>query len=147
MITLRTIDQSNFRAVMGMKRPEGETFVAPNAYSLAQAWLYRDCHDVFPYAIYQDEESVGFLLLREFSAARILLVWRIMFPPEHQNKGYGTRVLRMVMDNARAEGRFDSLVLTAHPDNAIGCHVYRKLGFVPTGNMEENGEMEMKLEL
>lgn len=62
-ISIREITEDNFEAVVSMKRPDGEKFVAPNSYSLAQAWLYRENNDVFPYAIYCGENSVGFLLL------------------------------------------------------------------------------------
>ena len=45
MINFRKITEENFDAVIRMKRPEGENFVAPNAVFLAQAWLYRDNDD------------------------------------------------------------------------------------------------------
>ena len=48
-----------------MKRTEGERYVASNAYSLAQAWLYRGAGDVYPFAIYHDEAPVGFMMLDE----------------------------------------------------------------------------------
>lgn len=146
MTHLKTIDESNFKAVIDMERPEGEDFVAPNVYSLAQAWLYREANGVFPYAIYHDEEPVGFLLLDVDEEERFLVVWRIMFPPEHQNKGYGTQTLMKVIDDARASGKYDYLLLTVNPDNALGRHVYEKFGFSPTGEME-HGEMEMRLDL
>ena len=65
MITFRPITEDNFDAIIAMRRPEEENFVASNAESLAQCWLYRDNNDVFPFAIYADEEPVGFLLLEE----------------------------------------------------------------------------------
>ena len=46
MINFRKITEDNFDAIIKMKRPEGENFVASNAFSLAQAWLYRDDGDV-----------------------------------------------------------------------------------------------------
>ncbi len=42
MIHFEKITEDNFKAVIEMKRPEGEAFVASNAYSLAQAWLYQE---------------------------------------------------------------------------------------------------------
>ena len=39
--------------------------MASNAVSLAQAWLYRDNGDVFPFAIYDDDTLVGFMLVEE----------------------------------------------------------------------------------
>ena len=68
MINFRAINEDNFDAVIRMKRPDNEHFVASNAYSLAQAWLYRDAGDVFPFAIYNDDEPVGFMMGSRISA-------------------------------------------------------------------------------
>lgn len=93
MVNFRKITEDNFDAIIKMKRPEGENFVASNAYSLAQAWLYRDDGDVFPFAIYDDDTVVGFMLLEEDLEDQRLDLWRIMFPPENEGKGYGTAQL------------------------------------------------------
>lgn len=37
MIHFKAISEDNFDTIVRMKRPEGENFVATNAYSLAQA--------------------------------------------------------------------------------------------------------------
>ncbi len=39
--------------------------MASNAYSLAEAWLYKDAGDVYPFAIYNDDTPVGFMMLDE----------------------------------------------------------------------------------
>lgn len=46
MINFRAITEENFDAIMQMKRPENEGFVASNAYSLAQAWLFKDAGEL-----------------------------------------------------------------------------------------------------
>lgn len=48
MIEFRKITEDNFKAIIDMKQPENQHFVAPNAVSLAQAWLYYENHDVYP---------------------------------------------------------------------------------------------------
>ena len=148
MIRFCAINEDNFDAIIRMKRPDDEHFVAPNAYSLAQAWLYRDAGDVHPFAIYDDDAPVGFMMLDEDAedagAERCLIIWRIMFPPENQCKGYGTAAIRELIRLARESGKYDYLLLGCAPDNHIAEHVYRKLGFQPTG-IFEHGENEMKL--
>lgn len=146
MIRFCTINEDNFDAIIRMKRPDDEHFVAPNAYSLAQAWLYRDAGDVYPFAICSGETPVGFMMLDEDTEERCLIIWRIMFPPENQCKGYGTAAIREIIRLARESGKYDSLLLGCAPGNHIAEHVYRKLGFVPTG-VNEHGENEMKLTL
>ena len=149
MIHFRKVDEDNFQAVIRMKRPEGEHFVSSNVYSLAQAWLYRDAGDVHPLAIYHGEEPVGFMMLDEdedSAGDRCLIIWRLMFPVEHQCKGYGTEAIREIIRLARESGKYDAVLLDYAEGNHIAEHVYRKLGFVPTGVCED-GEVEMKLPL
>lgn len=143
MVSLREITEDNFQAIIDMRRPEGERFVASNAYSLAQAWLYRENGDVFPYAIYSDETPVGFLLLEEDLEEEQLIIWRIMFPEERANRGFGTAALRLVLEQAARAGKYRRLLLTCDPDNPRARHVYDKLGFVPTGEIS-NDAIEMQ---
>ena len=147
MIHFEKITEENFKAIVDMKRPDGEKFVASNAYSLAQAWLYRENGDVYPFAIYHEDEPVGFAMLDEDLEERCLVIWRIMFPVEHQNKGYGTQAIKEIIRLAVESGKYDFLILDYAPGNEIAKHVYEKLGFRPTGEVVNNGEIEMRLEL
>ncbi|RTE49323.1 GNAT family N-acetyltransferase [Actinobaculum sp. 352] len=141
MIELRDITEENFPAVVAMKRPEGENYVAANAYSLAQAWLYRDNGDVFPYAIYDGETPVGFLLLDEDTSERTLRIWRIMFPEEHACKGYGSAAIRLVLERARRmTDKFDVVACDCDPSHTRARHVYEKLGFVATGQINHGSD-------
>ena len=146
MINFRKITEENFRAIIRMKRPEGENFVASNAVSLAQAWLYREAGDVYPFAIYADDEPVGFMMLDEDAEERCLVIWRVMFPEEHCGKGYGTAALQEIIRLARESGKYDFLLIDYVADNKAAEHVYKKLGFVPTGKFED-GEYELRLDL
>ena len=148
MIHFKPITEENFFTVIRMKRPEGERFVASNAVSLAQAWLYRDNGDVHPFAIYSDDAPVGFMMLDEDEndGDNCLIIWRIMFPVEHQCKGYGTQAIRQIIELAKASGKYDAVLLDYAPGNVIAEHVYTKIGFQPTGEISE-GEIVMKLKL
>ena len=146
MINFRAITEDNFDAIVRMKRPDGEHFVASKAPSLAQAWIYRDAGDVFPFAIYNDDEPVGFMMLDEDIEEKCLIIWRIMFPVAHQCKGYGTAAIREIIRLAKESGKYDFLLIDYAPDNKIAEHVYKKLGFRPTG-VFEHGEYELRLDL
>ena len=146
MINFRAITEENFDAVIRMKRPEGEHFVASNAYSLAQAWLYRENNDVYPFVIYNDDEPVGFMMLDEDLEERCLVIWRILFPVEHQNKGFGTVAIKKIVELAKESGKYDYMVMDYAPDNKIAEHVYTKIGFRPTGEIS-NGEIVLRMEL
>lgn len=146
MVQFRKITEENFDAVIKMKRPEGENFVASNAVSLAQAWLYRDDGDVFPFAIYDDDTIVGFMLLEEDLEQARLDLWRIMLSPEQEGKGYGTAAVKLMIQYAKDSGRYRSIYLLCAPENHIARHIYDKLGFQPTGEICY-GDVQMKLDL
>ncbi|MGN1410798.1 MAG: GNAT family N-acetyltransferase [Eubacteriales bacterium] len=146
MVNFRKITEDNFDAIIKMKRPEGENFVAPNAVSLAQAWLYRDDGDVFPFAIYNDDTVVGFMLLEEEIDEKRLDLWRIMISTEHEGKGYGTAAVKLMIQYAKDSGRYKNIYLICGPENYNARHIYDKLGFQPTGKICY-GDAEMKLEL
>lgn len=146
MINFRKITEDNFDAIIKMKRPEGENFVAPNSVSLAQAWLYRDDGDVYPFAIYDDETVVGFMLLEEDRENEELILWRILFPEDHTGKGYGTAAVSLLIHLARASGKYKTLCLDCAPGNVVARHIYDKLGFTPTGEIS-HGDIEMSLVL
>ena len=143
MVHFGAITEDNFDAIIRMKRPDGEGFVASNAVSLAQAWLYREDGDVFPYAVYNDDEVVGFLLLEEDREEQDLILWRIMFPPEQEGKGYGTQAVQLVLKDAAAAGKYRRVLLDCDPRNRAARHVYEKLGFAPTG-VVSHGSDEME---
>ena len=146
MIHFCAIDETNFPAIIGMTPPEGERFVSSNAYSLAQAWLYRDAGDVHAFAIHDGDAPVGFMMLDADDDPRCLILWRIVIAPAQRGRGYGTAAVRELIRLARESGRYDSILLGCAPENRDAEHVYRKLGFVPTG-VVEHGEAEFKLGL
>ena len=146
MINFKNITEENFEQIVSMKRPAGETFVASNAYSLAQAWLFREANDVYPFAIYNDEEPVGFMMLDEDLEERCIVVWRVMFPEENTGIGYGTESLKLVAKLAKESGKYDFMIIQCAPDNGRARHVYEKVGFRDTGEVED-GESVMRLEL
>lgn len=52
MIRLELVNKDNFDQVLDLEvAPKGQRRVASVEYSLAQAWLYRDSEDLFPYAV------------------------------------------------------------------------------------------------
>lgn len=146
MIRFKCITEENFDSIIQMKRPENERFVASNSVSLAQAWLYRDDDDVFPFAIYKEEQVVGFMMLEEDDEAPDLILWRMMVAPDQEGKGYGSEAVRLLIRLARESGKYEGINLICHPENHAARHIYDKLGFVPTGKILY-GDVELRLVL
>ena len=67
-----------------------------------------------------------------------LVIWRIMFPEEHTNKGYGSEAIRKIIALAKESGKYPRIVIDYVEGNDRARHVYEKLGFRDTGEMENN---------
>ena len=66
MVEFKEITEDNFEKVLKLKisdEQDKKRFVAPNVRSLADAYLYRNAGDVFPFAVEDEGEVVGFILL------------------------------------------------------------------------------------
>ena len=145
MISLRKIDEDNFRKVVDMKLTNGgQKFVAANVYSLAQAWVFYE--EARPFAIYKDEEVVGFIMFEWDELEKEAGIWRFMIAEEYQGKGYGIDAMKAAIEMIRSEGKFEYISLSYVPGNDVGKHIYEKLGFKATGEVD-HGEVVMKLDL
>ena len=147
MVTLQEITPDNFDQCLALSVDDSQKeFVASNVKSLAQAWLFPKAAK--PFAIYNSEEMVGFLMLDldcdYDGTGKKCGLWRFMVDKAHQNKGYGKAALKLalqyVKDNCTPE-RFSTSYV---PGNDHAAGLYRSLGFVETGEIE-HGEIVMVL--
>ncbi len=145
MIALKKVDEDNFRKVVGIKLNEEQSkFVATNVYSIAQAWIYPEV--ARPFAIYNDEEVIGFMMIAWDEEEREASIWRFMIAEEHQNKGYGRKAMECALNIIKESNKFDYVSLDYVPGNDAGKHLYESLGFKETGEIEDD-EIVMKLDL
>ena len=103
-------------------------------------------------AVYAGEEPVGFVMLSwdldpappGFKGPWFL--WKLLIDHRHQGKGYGREVVRQVVEIVRAEGGAE--LLTSHVVGDGGpAGFYERLGFVPTGELDPDGEVLLRLTL
>jgi len=145
MIALKKVDEDNFRKVVGIKLNEEQSeFVATNVYSIAQAWIYPEV--ARPFAIYNDEEVIGFMMIAWDEEEREASIWRFMIAEEHQGKGYGRKAMEYALNMIRESNKFDCASVDDVPENVVAKHLYENLGFKETGEIEE-GEIVMKFDL
>lgn len=150
MIELKEVTEEDFYEVIQLKvsdDQEKSRFVAPNVRSLAECWLYRKNEDVFPYAVYNGDEVVGFLLLDLDAEEREYMIWRMMVDAKHQGKGYGRQIVEAVMEMARNDEDYDVLIADYVDGNMQMKCMLESLGFERTGFDEENNEVLMKLDV
>ncbi len=72
-------------------------------------------------------------------------LWKLLIGRLHQRRGIGQRVLALLVDRLRAEGR-STIVTSWGEGQGSPRPFYERLGFVPTGNTVD-GETEARLTL
>lgn len=143
-ITLKQIDESNFISAFHLELAENqEAFVSHPIRSLAQAYVYY--HQCTPFGIYAGDTMVG--VIYDYDAGAYNL-WHLMIDRHHQGRGYGKQAVIACLDYIRQKpfGSGNTILLTCHEKNSTALSLYRSLGFLETGNRDEE-EIEMNLTL
>lgn len=142
MIELREITQNNFEKIVNLKvTDEQSAFVSTVAYSLAQAWLYK--YTAFPFAIYDDDIPVGFVMLGYYEERNQYTLWKLLIDQRYQNNGYGKQTLALAVNFLSANFNAEEVYVGVSVNNEIAKHLYMSFGFKPTGRTE-NGMEELK---
>jgi diamine N-acetyltransferase len=141
---LRPVTRADFSAVVELTvRPEQAEFVAPNVYSIAEAYLEPDWT---PLAIYDRDDLVGFTLFGRDDETGRWLIMRYMIDAEHQGKGYGTAALPVLIELMVERHGCSEIFLGYAPANDVAECLYARMGFVPTGEVV-GGEIVARLGL
>ena len=135
-VTLREITADTVRAICNLKVKQTQrNFVAENAVSIAQA--HFEPHAWFR-AIYAGETPVGFVMTAEDPERGFYYLWRYMIDGEHQGKGYGRAALEQLIERVRGLPNAQKFILSVVPGEGSAMAFYQKLGFVPTGEIEDD---------
>jgi diamine N-acetyltransferase len=153
VISLRPIDTKNYRECLALSvAPGQERFVASNRQSLADAYVWRD--DAEPYAVYADDQMVGFAMLFPLAGdvprypvaadatLRGYVLVRLMIDARFQGRGYGRDALAAIVETVRERG-LAKLRLSVVPENEQALEFYRRNGFAETGEIQD-GEIVME---
>lgn len=144
MIRLELVNKDNFHQVLDLEvAPKDQRRVASVEYSLAQAWLYRDSEDLFPYAVKSGQLTVGFLLLSYQPMENSYYIWRLLIDQKYQNQSFGKEVIRQVLQRARDDQQCHKVTVNYVIGNHKMRYILEKFGFQPVGL---DGQ-EMKMEL
>ena len=143
MIKLKEINEKNLGECLRLKR-DPDNFCASNADSLAQAWVNYEI--ARPFAIYNDDEMVGFVMLamddiyiynplpgRNGSSC---CLWRLMIEEKHQGKGYGKEAMKLVIEYAKTISDFKRMRSSVELKNLVARNLYKSLGFEFTGEID-----------
>ena len=152
-VTLRELTEGNRQEVLALRVARGqERFVSSVAESLEEAEAYPQASPWYR-AVYVGEVPVGFVMLSWDCVPQppeIIgpwFLWKLLIDERHQGHGYGREVVRQVADLIRAAGGDE--LFTSHVVGGDGGpgRFYERLGFVPTGELDPQGEVILRLEL
>lgn len=118
-------------------REEGKTFVADNAFSIAQSvfengWVVK--------GIQKGSDLIGFTMYGFCEELHAYELCRFMIDERFQGKGYGKCALQIIVDEMFCSYPCDKIFLSTEPGNDKAKHIYEKAGFVMTGEMCGEGD-------
>jgi GNAT superfamily N-acetyltransferase len=152
VVTLRELTDDNRDAVLSLRvAPGQERFVSSVRKSLDDAVAYPEGNAWYR-AVYADDTPVGFVMVswnvtpRPPDIIGPWFLWKLLIDRDHQGHGYGAEAVRHVAATVRAEGAAE--LLTSYvPGSGGPAGFYERLGFVPTGEVDAEGEIIVRLPL
>lgn len=152
MIELRKITEDNFNECIKLEvKEEQKGYVASNMCSLAEAYvalINNQCIPM-PYAIYYNDSIVGFIMMLYTQVDEdAYWVGRLMIDKQYQGKGYAKEAMAKALELIKTfpYGKASAVFLSYEPENVVAKTLYKSLGFVETGKIED-GELVAKLDL
>jgi diamine N-acetyltransferase len=151
-VAFREVDEQTLAAVLGVTlAPEQEPFVGTVSEALDEA---RETPEGKPWyrAVFDGELAVGFVMISwdvPPNPPEIIgpwYLWKLIVDRRYQSRGYGRAIIQKVAEIVRAEGAetlFTSYALG--PGNP--GPFYQRVGFIPTGDVNIDGEIIVALKL
>ncbi|HEY7175347.1 MAG TPA: GNAT family N-acetyltransferase [Micromonosporaceae bacterium] len=151
-VTLREITGENRDAVLALEVASSQLrFVGSVRDALELAAEIPEANPWYR-AVYAGDQPVGFVMLSwdvEPQPPDIFgpwFLWKLIIDERYQGSGIGRDVVRQVAALVRAAGATE--LLTSYvPDDDGPAGFYRQVGFVPTGEVDNEGEPIVRLAL
>ena len=129
-VTLKDITPKNLGECLALDVAESQQgMVAPNATSLAEAYVHR--YTVHPFAVYEAVDAnprmVGFTMY-EVSEA-VGFITRIMIDERYQRRGYGAAAVRVVIRKLRSNPDVNAISTSHLRSNKLAARFFESLGF------------------
>jgi len=150
VVNLREVNVDTMREISALAVAEAQsTYVAPNVYSIAEAYFHPEA---WFRAIYADNTPVGFAMLEDWSLvpdadpAAPICLWRFMIDHRYQGLGFGGRALMLIVEHVRTRTDLGYMLTSYVPGDGSPGDFYLKFGFTPTGE-EMDCEIVLRLDL
>ena len=153
-IRLKKAGVDNFYDLMKLSvAPEQSGFVAPNGYSLSEAYaVLSEGRYVQAFGIYNGNVPVGFAMIGHNSFANSdcpasyrnsYYLWRLMIDCRYQGRGFGKDAVKLILDYIRSfpDGEEEFCAVSYEPENSAAKALYASFGFQPNGEMDDDEEI------
>lgn len=132
----------NWRACAALEVEQSQRrFVAPVAYYLALC-AYGDS-PWQPLAVRVEADVVGFVMSGIDPTDESFWIGGLVIDHRQQRRGYGRAVVTHLLERAASDGRQEA-ALTYHPQNTVARSLYVRMGFVETGEVDDEETVARK---
>ncbi|WP_409305908.1 GNAT family N-acetyltransferase [Peribacillus sp. SCS-155] len=134
-VELRPVTRENWQEAMEMRvNKEQKKFVPEVVVSLAKIYIKPDGDHVtyIPYAIYDNEQMVGFIMhAYESNTTNMYWINGFLIDVRYQGKGYGRKALMQMVNLITSTfPKCEEIRLTVHKENRVASKMYLSLGFI-----------------
>jgi diamine N-acetyltransferase len=147
LVTLRPVDAGSWRAVARLTvEPGQERFVAVPTYYLAFCAYGDVWHPLSVHPAHAEDDVVGFLMWGIDDADGSCWLGGVLVDAAHQGRGVGHAAVTEAVRMLREQTGSTEFALSIHPANTVARGLYASLGFVETGEVDED-ELVARLRL
>ncbi|MBD7969222.1 GNAT family N-acetyltransferase [Paenibacillus gallinarum] len=146
MIQLKQIGKENIDECLALKvRKNQKDWVRSVSYALSLAYVHGEA--AVPFAIYDDDKIIGFVMLRNNRECNNFLLWQFMIDERFQSKGYGKAALKSVIEWIKSTTNCHEIVVSYYKGNEVAGKLYRDFGFKEMNdNVNEYKEIDLILQ-
>ena len=163
-IELKEVNHDNWLKCIDLDVHDWQkTFVNPNIFSLAEAFVHSDANEedadnyyrCIPKVIYKDNEMIGFAMITyenecDYDENPGYEIYRLMIDKKYQQNGYGKEVIKLLVNYIKTfpYGEVDSIYASWHPDNKASEKICLNNGFEVVGTDEDGavlGRLSIKI--
>lgn len=139
MVKLFDVNEQNWLKITALRVNENQKMFLDRAVGIvARGYVYRSCNAKV-IGIADDGQVVGVALVKDMDEEPACYdLQQFMIDQHFQNRGYGTEALRLILSQLHREGKYASVEVCVHKEDAAALRVYEKLGFEDTGYVDES---------
>ena len=139
MVSLIELSEENWMDFAGLSVDESQkNYLTSNIGIIARGYVYRDSRAKVM-GIVADEKPIGLAMVRDMNDEPACYeLQQFMIDKNYQNKGYGFKALKLILDSLKTEQKYDCVEVCVKMEDAQAIHVYEKAGFVDTGYIDDD---------